>query len=529
MSCLRAISSIAMSVFLVGGAVLPPVALAVPLDSLQNTVRNEYIPNQVQNRMSARQAEAQQLLQKSVLRSKPQFYGGATGGEIGDAIMKDLSVVTDDINEFLGCMEYSIIGLCIKIEYYPPNVRIGPYYAYYYPTTTYEVRSTWQSEYVPEAIFESFDNDSLSPEETLHKHVQGEDSTFSDLGLDASTAIMRAYVNTTKDEDKEAPENINVNVTRVDKAFRRHSGGDGMMTQREWTASSHILQMAYAEEGQSDYMKHKDEILRFPIIPTETPYLSDFTHLAEASNLLFPATMGLPVVLGGSPRLDYQWGFTANPASCMGTNMYHGNTPLLPFNQISAAVNKGDAFRQIIPTYQDVSHCTPNIGPDYPVTTFTDAPASRIPLQMAIRSNNLLQSYVGNLLAGDGHFDLKKFWKNGYRADKFQFRPTGSQAAGYGKDHRCRFLLDKLNNDLWDGTFQDKNSWVADADESPESFLSGNKHRPGIDADDPQRYVVYQWSGFRFCDDGYWPLLTFDITDDDKDPEIRGYEEWPYE
>ncbi len=504
------------------------MAEAGPLDisSEVDYVERTYIPT-TQGRLPAAQPEAAAMLTAGAAGTQKPFYGGANASEIGLALIKDLGIITRDPTEFLAAVEFSVIGLCYKLQFIPVPpfviVKFAPYYGYYWPTTTNEMADTYQSEYIPEQIL-SLLRGTIGIEELLYPHVQGDEAGISALGLDAPTAVARAGRVATRNPEFEKPEKADVVdlVKSLDPELRLHSGSDGLMNHKEWRAMPNLLQILYAEGGGFGLMDHKRDYARkTPIIFSELSILQDLTRVAEASNYLFPEVMGAMESLSGvgGGALNQQVGLKGNPARCIGHNIVKGNTPSVEFFSLLGRINQGIAYS--VP-HSNSDLCTENIGSDYPVTTFSDTPVSGMPFLSFIRSNNLLGHRDLEFLTGgvrQGFFDYKKYQRDGWRADKLQFRDSN-------KDGFARFLINRQRNSIWQGSMGDRESWVASANNSPESFLS-TKHRPGVDLKDPGRSVLYQWSGFRQCKRGYKPLLLFGITDEKKKPELRGYEKWP--
>lgn len=501
---------------------------AGPLDmsSEQDYVEQTYIPT-IQGRLPANTSTATTMLGAAATGAQKPFYGGADAAEIGVALIKDLGIITGDPTEFLAAMEFSVIGLCYKLQFIPIPpfviVKFAPYYGYYWPTTTNEMADTYQSEYIPEQILTLL-RGTVGIEELLYPHVQGDEAAIATLGLDAPTAVARAGRVATRNPAIEKPEKAQVIdlVKSLDPELRLHSGSDGSMNQKEWRYMPNILQILYAEGGSFGLMDHKRNYSRTtPIIFSELSILQDLTRIAESSNYLFPEIMGAmeSVSAIGGGLVNQQVGLKGNPGRCIGHNIVKGNTPSVEFFSLLGRINQGLAYS--VP-HSNSDLCTENIGSDYPVTTFSDTPVSGMPFLSFIRSNNLLGHKDLEFLTGGvrrGFFDYKKYQRNGWRADKLQFRDSN-------KDGYARFLINRQRNTIWQASMGDKESWVASANNSPESFLSA-KHRPGVDLLDPGRTVLYQWSGFRQCKRSYKPLLLFGITDEKKNPELRGTEQWP--
>lgn len=494
------------------------------LETVESAVRGQTIPRALQG-MATTTPKAQDLLRRGATGEQKPFYGGNSVSGIVHALMEDALIVARDPGEFLGAMEITVIGMCYRIHTF--WIEVGPYMAYYWPTQINEMADTFQSEYIPTAVFDAMDG-VLSPEETLYPKIQGDDQALRLLGVDAPHALARAAKVAARTSDFDVPDSANVasQVTRLPRALLRHSGGDGTTNHKEWRYLPHPLQLAYAMGGGASVLGHKARISNIPLIPSEMPLLNEMTRMAEWSSLLFPEVMGLPEMAGeAGSAANAQFGLKGNPGRCIGHNIRAGNTPVLPFfnplagQDILRGVNQGFGYRLPF-TNRDI--CTQNIGSDYPVTTFADVPVSRLPHLSYIRSLNLLGHPMLAPLTGGtsgGFFDFKKYRSIWGRADKVQFR-------GSNKDGKARFLMDRADNTLWRSLMGDTNSWVADAQKSPESFLS-NKHRPGIDPDDPGRAVSYQWSGFRVCPGRQKPWFLFGFTSDNKKPQIRGYERWP--
>jgi len=496
---------------------------ALPLEStssVESFVRGTYLP-QVQSQMSAFQLPAQSMLIAGRAGAEKNYYGGNDVAGVAQAILKDLQVITRDPMEFLSAMEFTIIGLCYRVTILPPSIRIGPYYAYYWPTQVNEMADTRQSEYIPEAIFDMFDG-TIGLEDMLYPHVQGETSFFSSLGVDAPHAVARAGRVAARNGDIAVPEKADVIdlVQDLPKNFRWHAGSDGATNLKEWRYLPHILQLLYAQGGGFGLLDHKRQFSTVPLIFSEMPLINDITRVAEWSNLLFPTVMGAPEIVGSTGgTINSQFGLKGNPGRCIGHDIWLGNTPGMSFFPVVSAVNQGLAYR-VPTTNRDL--CTQNIGADYPVTTSANVPVSRMPHMSYIRSLNLLGHESLSMLTGGvrgGYFDLKKYRSLWGRADKIQFRDSN-------KDGNARFLMDNADNKLWRSMMNDKNSWVGDISDSPESFRS-SKYRGNLDPDDAGRAISYDWTGFRFCQSRMRPLVLFGFTDDRKNPQIKGSEVWP--
>ena len=497
-------------------------ASAGPLDigSVESYVRDSYAPRAA-SQIGTMQSSAQAMLIAGAGGAQKPLYGGNDVAGVAQAMLKDTLVMVRNPTEFLSAMEFSVIGICYRITVFPPSIQFGPYWGYYWPTQVNEMADTRQSEYVPEAVFDLLDG-ALGLENLLYPHVQGEESFYETLGVTAPAALARAGRVAARNPDIPVPEKADVInlVERLPKAHRWHAGSDGTTNLKEWRYLPHVLQILYAEGGGMNLLNHKRRYSSIPILYSEMPLINDITRVAEWSNLLFPTVMGAPELVGSAGNtVNSQFGLKGNPGRCIGHNIWRGNTSVLPFSLMLGRVNQGMAYA--FPSYnRDI--CTENIGADYPVTTSADVPVSRMPHMTYIRSLNLLGHRSLQMLTGGvrgGFFDYKKYKRNGWRADKIQFRDSN-------KDDNARFLMDRPKNLLWEAMMGDKSSWVSDSSASPESFMSV-KHRPALDPSDPGRAISYQWSGFRICQNRMRPLLVFPITDDSRNPQITGSEEWP--